>query len=320
MSPRGRRRIDVRRPEVLACVAALAVALILMGCGRAKPQGGAHPASADGKGVRLSPDPAFAASRIDVVFDDRWIDPAQCRFRWTRNGSTIIGAESSALDPVHVSKGSVIAVQVVVDDPAGGQPRTLVTQVQVVNTPPKVSRVSLVVAVATGNAEVRASVEGSDPDQDPLSYGYHWFKNDVAMEGASQPALPLSSLTRGDRVAVEVVASDGESSAPAVRSDVLEVENGPPLFSSQPTAPKATDDSFRYRPVAVDPDGDKVVFELLQGPIGMMMSSDGTISWSLPPKDQRSGQHRVRIKASDAKGGATVHEFAIDLESSASKR
>ncbi len=130
----------------------------------------------------------------------------------------------------------------------------------------------------------------------------------------------MSSLTRGDRVAVEVVASDGEANAPGMRSDVLEIENGPPRFTSQATAPKAGDESFRYRPVAVDPDGDAVKYQLLEGPIGMMMSSDGTVSWSLPPQGQRSGQHRVRIQASDAKGGVTVHTFSIDLEALATRR
>jgi hypothetical protein len=313
MSGRGRRRIDVR-----AWVTALSAALILTGCGGAKPSGDARPAAAS-NGVRLSPDPAYAASQIEVVFDDQWLDPAKCRYRWTRNGSTILGAETSTLDAVHVSKGSVIGVEVTVDDPSGTS-KTLGAEVQVVNTPPKVHRVSLVVAAATGKAEVRASVEGMDPDQDEVSYGYHWFKNDVALEGASQPALPMASLTRGDRVTVEVVASDGQSTAPAVRSDVLEIENGPPSFTSQPTAAKPSDDAFRYRPVAADPDGDAVTYKLLEGPIGMMMSSDGSVSWSLPAKEQRSGKHRVRIQASDAKGGVTVHEFTIDLESSATRR
>jgi hypothetical protein len=302
MTPRGIAR---------GSLTAFGLALLLGGCaGRSSESGKAE---VDG-GIRLSPNPAFAASRIDVVFDDPRIDPSKCRFEWKRNGSVIGGARTSALEPVHFSKGQLISLDVFVEDPAGGEPRRLSANVEIVNTPPKVLDAQLALSASSGQAEVQGSVQSVDPDGDPVSYTYRWLKNDQPIDGESRPNLFASHIVRGDRVVLEVVANDGEVSSPPFRSEPLRLENHPPQFSSQPIAPKTSDLWFRYQAVAADPDNDRLRYELVRGPVGMTVAPEGAVAWELPPKNQRIGEHRVSIKVSDAKGGEAIQEFSVRFD------
>jgi hypothetical protein len=298
------------------CLSALACGLMMVvaACsGTSDKQDGEQAAS---NGVRLSPNPAYAASRIDVTFDDRWIDPATCRFVWKRNGAVIEEARAKALDSSNFSKGDIIAVEVLVEDSTGATPRKLSATVEVVNTPPKISGVTVVMTTATGKPEVQAVVQCTDPDGDGVTYRYRWFKNDGPLIGEDGPSLRPAELSRSDRVTVEVVADDGDSESPPVRSDVLQIENHPPQFSSQPVAPQPSDTTFRYQVTVVDPDRDPLSLELVSAPAGMTMGADGAVVWRLPSQKERQGEHRVSIKATDSKGGEAVQDFSLRFDSS----
>jgi hypothetical protein len=299
---------------------ALTSALMLGGCSRkTSPHGGAGPRQVAASELRLSPDPAYAGSRIEAVFADPWIDPQKCRFEWRRDGSMIREARGKVLEPSRFSKGEEIAVRVFVEDPAGGPPRELRARVAVVNSPPKLTNAALVMSAAAGPAEVRAIVESTDPDGDPVSFEYRWFRNDAPIDGARDSSLAASGLARGDRLAVQVVATDRESSSPPFRSPPLQIDNLPPRISSQPVAPRANDVTFRYQVTAVDPDGDPLRFELVSAPPGMTLEPEGLVVWPLPSARERRGNHRVSIKVSDPQGGAAIQEFALNFDSPVSR-
>lgn len=275
----------------------------------------AAPAS---KGVTLSPSPAFATSRIDVVFDDPWIDPSKCQFVWKRNGNVISGAGGNSLEPSHFSRGERVSVEITAPAPGGGT-QELTGMVDVVNTPPMVLGVSLTMASSGGSAVVQASVQSTDPDGDDVSLQYQWFKNGDAASIGTGPSLSVQNVARGDKVAVEVVAGDGQASTAPVRSEPFTVDNRPPEFTSQPRVPRATDKEFRYQAGAVDRDGDPLHYELVSAPNGMTVDATGMVVWPLPAPDQRNGEFPVAIKVTDSKGGAAVQEFAVRLEQPAKK-
>jgi hypothetical protein len=266
--------------------------------------------------VTLSPNPALAASRIDAVFDDRWIDPAKCRFIWSRNGMVIEGARGSSLEPTHFSKGERVSVQVTVVDPAGGSSREMTASVEVVNTPPKVTGATLSLATVGGSAVVQANVQSADLDGDDVSLEYRWFRNDAPVTDGTGPTLAMQGLARGDRVAVEVVASDGQVSSAPSRSEPLAIDNRPPVFTSQPRVPRATDKEFRYKADAVDRDGDPLHYELVSAPDGMTLDPTGMLVWPLPAQNQRQSAYPVTIKVTDTKGGEAVQEFSVRLDGS----
>jgi hypothetical protein len=298
--------------------ALLACGLLAWGCTPAGG-GGKLARSRHDAGVSLSPDPAYASAQIAVVLDDPQLQSAQCRYRWRRNGVQIVDAEGSALDPRHFSRGDEIAVTVNASNPASGVVRTLKATVRVANTPPKVTRITLLPATDSGTPLLQASFESVDQDRDELSYACRWFKNDVLIDGASGPSLPLARIARGDRVTVEVVAHDAESASAPMRSDPFTLENQPPQFTSQPIAPKPADTEFHYQAVAADPDRDPLRYELVSGPDGMTVDPAGSTYWRLPTGPLRSGSFPVRLRAIDSLGGEATQDFTISLDPPAAK-
>ncbi|MGH7680936.1 MAG: putative Ig domain-containing protein [Candidatus Eiseniibacteriota bacterium] len=296
----------------------LAWALALAGCsGKHGGAAGQAGGSGSSKGVSLSPNPAFAASRIDVVFEDPWVDPAKCRFVWRRNNSVVDGATTSSLDPTHFGRGERVSVEVTLADSAGAVAHEWSASTDVVNTPPTVTAATLFPGTVSGDAVVMANVESADPDGDAITYEYRWFKNDDSAPIGTGASFPVKKLGQGDRVAVEVVANDGQNDSPAFRSQAFAVDNRAPEFTSQPRAPKPTDTEFRYQATATDLDGDPLTYEVVNGPSGMTVDPTGVVVWPLPA--QKGGDYPVEIKVTDPKGGQAVQEFSVHLDPAAAK-
>ena len=303
----------MRHPNLFIAATTLACAVALTGCGRSAPDsGGAVPAAA-ARGVRLAPDPAFSSSRIEVVFDDPWIDRSKSHFEWRRNGAYVSGAHDPFLDPSKFRKGERIAVRVTVEGVSGVPSREFTAEVEVVNTPPRLGAVGLSFTAAE-RPEIVARIDASDPDQDALAFTYRWFKNGQPFPEAIGASLPAAGVGREDQLVLEVVASDGDSESPAVRSEAFTLHNMPPRFSSQPMLPDRGDVDFTYALAADDPDGDRLKFELMTAPPGMQIDSRGVLSWRLPPVAARWGDAKVVVRATDGRGGEAIQEFSIPLE------
>jgi hypothetical protein len=180
--------------------------------------------------------------------------------------------------------------------------------------PPRVTAASLFLTAVPGPPALVANVQSADADGDAVSYRFSWFRNDAPLSEAQGPSVPASGLARGDRLQVEVVATDRESTSPPFRSDVFRVENLPPRITSRPAKPKPSDAVFHYQVAAEDPDRDRVTFRLLSAPKGMTVNEDGLVTWPLPPAGERKGDHVVKLEVSDAKGGDATQEFTLDLD------
>lgn len=291
---------------------AVAGMLAIAGCS-AHPSNVAVATGHHDDGIRLAPDPATSASRIAVVLSDTHVMPSQCRYEWRRNDMTITEATGDGLEPGNFTKGDQVAVVVTISDPAGGAPRVLHADVTVGNSPPKVMAVECVIA-AGASPMAEARTQAVDPDGDAMTYSYRWFKNGKLVDGATSATLPLEHVGRGDQVIAEVVANDGTSASTPVKSPSMVVENRPPQFTSTPGAPQQTDATYHYQAQATDPDGDKLHYELVSGPLGMSVSAEGDVSWPIPQGDQHQGDFQVKIRALDPNGGEASQDFVLHLD------
>ena len=72
---------------------------------------------------------------------------------------------------------------------------------------------------------------------------------------------------------------------------------------------------YRYNADAIDPDGDDLVYSVVDGPGGLFINgSTGELLWAASP--DQVGQHMVTIEANDGNGGIATQQFVIDVQPS----
>jgi hypothetical protein len=91
---------------------------------------------------------------------------------------------------------------------------------------------------------VTATVDAEDLDRDALTFTFKWIVNDELRPEQVSSTFHPEGLSRGDRVAVEVIPHDGKVSGPPVRSGSVVVGNTPPAIRTltiQPGGAKVGD-------------------------------------------------------------------------------
>lgn len=127
---------------------------------------------------------------------------------------------------------------------------------------PVIQRVAITPPVLTPGEEIRAVVEASDPDGDPVHLQYVWRYNGHEVRRGDKPVLYLVDLKKGDRVEVEVTASDGtHESSP--KSATARAGNRPPVVSAvslDPFGDIRAGETIQATAHVSDPDNDELQF------------------------------------------------------------
>lgn len=129
----------------------------------------------------------------------------------------------------------------------------------------------------------------------------------MVQEGEN-PGLLLSTAGKGDEVYCEVIPGDGEATGRSLATHIVTVRNSPPVVRSTPPSSAGPGGVFSYRMAADDPDGDPLVFSMIEGPEGASFEAD-TFRWTPPAGFQ--GAARVVLRVSDGGGGEARQEFLI---------
>jgi hypothetical protein len=179
------------------------------------------------------------------------------------------------------------------------------------NRPPVLSAVTLDPFGDVRAGEViDATPHASDPDSDSLKFTYRWLVN--GRKKGDDRSFDSGGLKRGDKLQVQVVASDGSSQSREVLSPVLVLGNSPPLITKLPSA-RFDDGTFRYTFVAKDPDGDRNLrFFLETGPSGMRMDAiSGVLTWT--PTATQAGVHPIEVGVKDGPGEGSTFTFELTV-------
>lgn len=257
--------------------------------------------------VRFDPPAPKSGDRLEAVA--RSVAGATFEYEWRIDGRRV-GDASSSLSVPQGAKGQTIEVHVTPRD--GVASGTVASRrVTVGNHEPVIS--NLIVEPTHGIAmleTIRASARATDADHEPVELRFTWTVNGRKID-SSGDALDPSHFDRGDRIAVEVVATDAESESETLHSAELLVENIPPIITSQPSL-RSAEDRFEYSVQVEDPDDRMVRFSLLEGPPGMTIDwLSGTLDWD--HNGAEPGTHAVKIEADDQHGGHAVQAFSIDV-------
>jgi len=187
---------------------------------------------------------------------------------------------------------------------------------------------SVPVVVARVGEDYEYTFSATDADGDSIS-----FSSEGSLpNGAS---IIVDNSTLGDATAkliwkpiasnaganlITLVALDGKPHSRALQSFQLQVlpelGNRAPEFTSTPITQTLPELPYKYTAVAIDPDRDPLVFQLISPPNGMtVQASTGQVSWN--PTAAQIGAHSVSIEVSDGKGWRTTQSFSLQVLNSA---
>ena len=280
-----------------------------------------QPAAGEGAGKNRPPvmksaliEPSPDNLRVQAQAEDPDGDQVSYAYQWLLNGKNISGATREEFSPRGLSPEDTVTVRVTPSDgKAEGQP-LVSDSFQVHNTLPVITSVKI---VPVGNKildPLRAEVEATDADHDPITLSYQWLKDRQEIPGATAQILDPSNFEKGKIFQVRVTPSDRYGAGqPVISSNSIRVVNVPPSITSDP--PVTLDNGvFRYQVKAEDPDNQGLTYSLNAAPPGMQISPTGLIEWTPPPG--QSGVVTVDIKVADPDGGSVSQRFSLNIQGS----
>lgn len=150
----------------------------------------------------------------------------------------------------------VAAVAGCTSSPQDGSVATGATQN---NHAPSVRLVTIVPNPLMLAGPITAHVMADDPDGTEPTKRFQWIVNGSPMLGATGPELAPVHVKRGDQVALEVIALDGQLESAPYRTDPVSVVNTPPIVSLVAVEADAEHSNRVLAKVnAIDPDRDEI--------------------------------------------------------------
>ena len=248
---------------------------------------------------------------VRVVVDAQ--DPdgqvVKLRYQWFANKRPLQGETDATLEPDSLNRGDRVSVEVTPWDlkSAGDPYRT--DEVEVVNTAPKVTEIRFEPFPPRVGDRLMAHVKAEDVDRDDITYRFRWSRNDNMLTEGEDRSLDLTGFQRGDRIRLEVIVEDAETTAEPQRSESIEIVNSPPEITSTPPS-RIEGVKYEYTLTARDRDGDALVYRLESGPDDMKLDEKtGRILWVLKPDYE--GTFPVRVTVSDGQGDPAIQEFDL---------
>lgn len=128
------------------------------------------------------------------------------------------------------------------------------------NHPPVVRLVTIVPNPLVLAGPLAAHVMADDPDGTEPTTRFQWIVNGAPVLGATGPELDPSHVKRGDRVALEVIATDGHTESAPFRTEPVTVVNTPPIINHVIVEAESPEKGNRVHAKvdAVDPDRDEI--------------------------------------------------------------
>jgi hypothetical protein len=264
-----------------------------------------------------NPIPLTGPVAVQIVADDPEREAVSFQYQWYVNDAPLNGQTSPTLPAKLLRRGQMVSVEIVpVDSTQKGKP-FMSLAIAVGNTPPQVTSVTLAPLTAQPGERVEALAEASDPDHDRTDLTYRWFRNTTMVKEGAESYLDTSGFAPRDQIAVEVTPHDPQESGVSLRSAPLILGNRVPKIVSVPPA-WITGSQYEYGVKAVDPDGDRITYQLESAPAGMMINEQsGHLAWPIP--SNQTGTFHVKVLAKDEQGAAAFQEFDLTLTTPSSQ-
>lgn len=272
--------------------------------------------------VSMNPDPPTKATGSSAVVSG-WSDPdgdAQTlSYGWYVNGTA--RSASASISGSALTRGDEVVLTVIPSDGTTSGVAMSAGPVTVANSPPTISSVSVTPSSAYTDDTLSVSIAGfSDADGDPETEGYQWYKNRVAIGGATTTSLAGDNFTRGDQVYCAVTPNDGLEDGATVNSNLVTILNSSPSLSAGvvTSGPYTECDEIQLGAVGTDDDGDALSYTwtLTSQPAASMKDSDDITSpTDAEPTFIVDAEGTFRFQAAVEDGyGTDYQSFEVSVE------
>jgi hypothetical protein len=281
-------------------------------------------------GVSISPGSPTVQSNLTASVSgasDADGDSISYTYAWTVNGAAIHGS-SSTLSSSNFVRDDDIAVTVTPSDGTESGHAITSSTVTVGNAAPTLSSVYVTPSPAYTDDNLTANASGgSDADGDDITFTYQWYRNGIALSGATSASLSSSYTTKGDRLYCAVTPYDGFDYGTAHNSSFTTINNSAPEALADATTGLTANECDVIELDASgssDADGDTLSYtwSLTSKPTGSLASSSDiatTTSESPTFRVDYAGNYTFSLSANDGSTSAsdTVTITVYDAASNA---
>ncbi len=165
-------------------------------------------------------------------------------------------------------------------------------------------KVSVIVTLASwaDSAKVQISIGGQ-------------VVKEVEYDRGQPPILVDIVLKTGDRVDVKAVPYDMNRKEGHAKSVSVVCGKAAPTVELGPQS--LSDGKYTRKIEASDPDGKPIKLTLIEGPQGMQLGPDGTVTWNFP--EGKAGRYSVRVEARNVEGGTSTVSWSFGISMSGGK-
>lgn len=244
--------------------------------------------------------------RIEV---ERGFDLPEFSILWYVNDERVKNGDNK-LDLSPFRKGDRIYAEMRFDD--GELDPVVSGEILIANSMPEIGEFEYGTKSDESGYIFYVMANAADPDGDEVHVKYSFYVNDAILLHNATGIIDISLLARDDRIYCLMVPNDGENDGKEKTTPAFKVSNRPPRIVSKPPD-SVSGELFTYKIAGQDPDGDELVYELVEGPEGMIMMED-TLHWDVR-QAKKTGPVRTVVKASDGHGGDATQEFSLSVAS-----
>lgn len=155
---------------------------------------------------------------------------------------------------------------------------------------------------------IKVLIEEDQNDKKTIKYKYEWIRNGKPMgvDGDS-----ITAFQKGDKIAVRVTPFDHEKGGQSVLLS-MNIAQAPPRVIENKTV-SFDGNVLSHQVKAVDPDGGKVSYALIDAPKNMTIdSSTGLINWHVQPSEH--GRFNVSVLVKNDNGAEVLYPLRIDID------
>ncbi len=184
--------------------------------------------------------------------------------------------------------------------------------IEILNVDDPFSIVSLPIVDATEDIEYQYQIEVDDPDNDVLTYtlSENAPESMVLLNTGLITWTPTEGILTSDEITITI--DDGNGNIEYQTFEIfVEPVNDLPVITSLPIENSYVNSEYSYQLQIDDPDNDIFYYDLSNNPDGMVVSSQGLITW-IP--DKTGLYEEISIKISDSELFAEFDEQIFNLD------